>query len=639
MITKTSIKFLIILICTIALVLMIMLLIMPLSSNTGANAPSCTVTNIDQVVLEPNPDVTCTETTTTINNNNEVVLSFDETNALCNWEYTFVIGTDDFTEHKIQAKPVPGLPRTDNIPAFRYNSICEESGNCESFSELKIDTQFSNGIHRIGPIDYYDGGDEYPVDGVTTGCNENKTNSAVSPKGCSDGSVFIDVTVENCCEPEPIPPDSAPYNLFPGTNVEEVNEGNITKIEPSDQDNLSLNWEKNSEWGKICGDEDKKMGVYFRRNEDLDEAISNCEIDEIPDNNDWFQLGEDIAEDPNEDEYSTSIDLSGDLDGVYCWAVLAENSDQQILSEVKVFEIGSNEPYIMTHKGDVFVEGSVTQTLTDGLDLADSLPNTIEINSGSVRISNELNNLFNITPYFSSNLYQTNGTNFSRSSNIKSIIGNNSSMTDFYDNNLYEYYESRLDYPETDQAETPSGDKIDEVLSIPDGSNIVKVNPSANASVVNISTSSNQVVCNEQYIILIDGDLRINNNILNQDNQSSCIFIVKGTIQLQINDFNATQYGNNTNIIEGMFIGQNFDTENNSTTRKVVINGSIITYGDDGDDENASNNNHSIKTDDLAAPQETYIYDPRHLLLWDDILQGQLTSSQIREERYLELIN
>lgn len=147
------------------------------------------------------------------------------------------------------------------------------------------------------------------------------------------------------------------------------------------------------------------------------------------------------------------------------------------------------------------------------------------------------------------------------------------------------------------------------------------------------------LVCRGKNIFLIPGDLTISAEIINETSESSCVFIVEGTLTIKMPDrwtspF-STNYGNQGRRVDGLFLANNLVVEGKNDQGPVIVQGQVITHHSNGSN---TPNTHKVYTNDRKRPQELYIYDPRHIIIWANELGGTTTSRSIREERYLELI-
>jgi hypothetical protein len=333
--------------------------------------------------------------------------------------------------------------------------------------------------------------------------------------------------------------------------------------------------------------------------------------------------------------------------------------------------------YIMTTGGDVYIGDNISSDLRDAFSRAENISIGTNPFNNNPRLNTISDSLQNKRPYISSNLLFTNSTNAwtldkSLGSVIKATLplntntipfidrssteytGSSSSSNPRLDNSFYHYYlpkfassletvvNNSLSISPGDvtlrqlfaPSENPAENDIKKIISITDTSAVLdRLTLSGNTT----------LVCNSKTIFLIKGNLAITTDIINQDPDDSCIFIIEGHLTIALAQRASISSNTSYRILEGMFMADSVSTVGGNSERGLILNGSILTNessasNPDSAYQNYPGNNHNIKTDDYwQRPQELYIYDPRHLSIWSEQLSGSGSFSAIRETRFLNI--
>lgn len=382
----------------------------------------------------------------------------------------------------------------------------------------------------------------------------------------------------------------------------------------------------------------------------------------------------------------------------YCWFVFAHNGVLGRYSEQTwSFFTKIPAPYFSTYGADAYISSGLPSSIETAPNQSEF---SIGLTSSTSRLGVIRNELNGTTPYFSTNLFLT-ATSTLRSRSSKYNLGvtnftdsnfNQYTIPASYSStslthSFYEYYRQRITTAfefkdlQTSKAFTSPNGKAYPVngiysvrsalgistdpknktivgISITNGDNllwplITNINPQTGwpgydrDDIIDLSTSNDwggvgatpeALTCDGQSMFFIDGDLTISADIINATPDSSCVFFIKGHLNIQLPDKRTTH--NDYRRIDGLFIANSLSVRGKDDQGAVIINGAVITHnsGASIDPNYFANNKHDIITYTPFRPQTFYVYDPRHITIWKNELAGELDSPPIREQRYLDLI-
>ncbi len=379
----------------------------------------------------------------------------------------------------------------------------------------------------------------------------------------------------------------------------------------------------------------------------------------------------------------------------YCWFVYAHNGVlDRYSNQTWSFFTKIPDPYFSTYGGDAYIAGGVPGVITTAPNQTEF---TIGLTSPGSRLGVIRDELNGTTPYFSTNLFFAGGGINSRASHYNfTVTGEDTNYQQYtrktsyetaeLSHSFYEYYRERVTnrfqykgIQSSSIINTASGkavptngiysvrsalginvdpaNKTIASISITNTDKFIwpmttNISPQTgwpgydNPNVVDLSTYNDwgasvgpeALSCDGQSMFFIDGDLTISADIINATPDSSCVFFVKGHLNIQLPDKRTAH--NDYRRIDGLFIANSLSVRGKDDQGAVIVNGGVITHnsGASIDPNYFANNKHDVITYTPFRPQTFYVYDPRHIMIWKNELAGELDSPPIREQRYLDLL-